>query len=126
MAGEARLEELRKGASDDAKAAWSAARSTSRMQARDLPPATLQAIFKADVKKLPAYAGAVVDGGYTLYRIDKVDVPAQINVEQRKGLQREYGAIRAAGSGGVPHGAAPALQDRHQPCGARASRSKHG
>ena len=50
---------------------------------------------KADVKKLPAYAGAVVDGGYTLYRIDKVDVPAQINVEQRKGLQREYGAIVA-------------------------------
>ncbi len=94
-AGEARLEELRKGASDDAKAAWSAAKSSSRMQARDLPAATVQAIFKADVKKLPAYAGAVVDGGYTLYRIDKVDVPAQINVDQRKGLQREYGAIVA-------------------------------
>lgn len=95
-AGEARLAELRKSGEDGgAKAGWSAVRSASRLQGRELPAAAMQAIFKADVQKLPAYAGALVNGGYVLYRVDKVDVPAQVDVDKRKGLQREYAAIVA-------------------------------
>ena len=95
-AGEAQLEELRKGGEGTAgKTGWSAARGVSRMQARELPPAAMQAIFKADVKKLPAYAGATVGGGYVLYRVEKVDTPAQLDADKLKGLQREYSAIVA-------------------------------
>ena len=49
--GEARLVELNKG---DDKLGWSAPKSASRMEASrlQLPPAAVQALFKADVSKL--------------------------------------------------------------------------
>ena len=93
-AGEARLVELNKGG-DDAKAGWSPVKSASRMQARDLPPAALQALFKADVQKLPAYVGASVGGSYALYKIVKVNQLEKVDAEKLKGLQREYGGIVA-------------------------------
>ena len=94
-AGEARLAELRKGG-DQAKAGWSPVKSAARMQAaRDLPPAAMQALFKADVKTLPAYVGATVNGNYMLYQIVKVSQPEKVDGDKLKGLQREYGAIVA-------------------------------
>jgi peptidyl-prolyl cis-trans isomerase D len=94
--GEARLAELKKdGEAGDAKAAWSTPKSVSRMQARDLPPAALQALFKADVQQLPAYVGAAVGGSYTLYKIVKLSQPEQVDGEKRKGLQSEYASIVA-------------------------------
>ena len=91
--GEARLADLKKGDAD--KATWSAPKSVSRLQARQLPPATVQAIFKADVQKLPAYAGASVGGSYMLYKVLKVTQPEKIDEARRKGLQNEYASIIA-------------------------------
>lgn len=93
-AGEARLAELVKG---EDKIAWSASRSASRMQARQLqlPPAALQAIFKADVQKLPAYVGVSVGNVYALYKITKVSQPEKIDEDQLKALRAEYGSIVA-------------------------------
>ena len=91
--GEARLADLKKGDAD--KATWSAPKSVSRLQARQLPPATVQAIFKADVQKLPAYTGASVGGSYMLYKVLKVTQPEKIDEARRKGLQNEYASIIA-------------------------------
>jgi peptidyl-prolyl cis-trans isomerase D len=94
-AGEAKLAELKKGG-DEAKTGWSPVKSASRMQAaRDLPAAAMQALFKADVKTLPAYVGATVNGSYMLYQIVKVSQPEKVDGDKLKGLQREYGAIVA-------------------------------
>ena len=93
-AGEARLAEFKKGG--EVKADWSPVKSAARMQAaRDLPPAAMQALFKADVKTLPAYVGASVNGNYMLYQIVKVSQPEKLDADKLKGLQREYGAIVA-------------------------------
>ena len=55
----------------------------------------MQALFKADVKTLPAYVGAAVNGNYMLYQIVKVSQPEKLDADKLKGLQREYGAIVA-------------------------------
>ena len=92
--GEASLAELMKGDVD--KLAWSPAKSVSRMQSRQmLPPAAAQAIFKADVEKLPTYVGAGVGSSYMLYKIVKVNLPETLDDTKRKALQSQYGAIVA-------------------------------
>jgi len=92
--GEARLVELNKG---DDKLGWSAPKSASRMQASrlQLPPAAVQALFKADVSKLPAYVGVAVGTDYMLYKIAKVSQPEKIDENQLKALKSEYAAIVA-------------------------------
>ena len=92
--GEARLAELNKG---EDKLAWSSSRSASRLTAGNLqlPPAALQAIFKADVQKLPAYVGVGVGNNYMLYKIAKVTQPEKIEEAQLKALRTEYGSIVA-------------------------------
>ncbi len=91
--GESRLEELKKGGDD--KLAWSSLKSASRMQSRDLPPAAVRAVFKAEVQKLPAYAGASVGGAYVLYKIVKVNAPEKLDESRRNALQNEYAHILA-------------------------------
>ena len=91
--GESRLEELKKGGDD--KLAWSSLKSASRMQSRDLPPAAVRAVFKAEVQKLPAYAGASVGGAYVLYKIVKVNAPEKLDETRRNALQDEYAHILA-------------------------------
>ena len=92
--GEARLAELNQG---EDKLSWSASRSASRLQARQLqlPPAALQAIFKADVQKLPAYVGVSAGDAYSLYKITKVIQPETVNENQLKALRTEYASIVA-------------------------------
>ncbi len=93
-AGEARLAELNRG---EDKITWSAPRDASRLQARQLalPPVALQAIFKADVQKLPAYVGVSTGDVYALYKITKVSQPETIDENQLKSLRAEYGSIVA-------------------------------
>lgn len=91
--GETRLAELQKAGED--KLAWTPTRGVSRQQGRTLPPATIQALFKADVQKLPVYVGAEVGGNYMLYKIVKVTQPEKLDEAKRKGLQAEYGSIVA-------------------------------
>lgn len=91
--GEARLAGLKKGGED--KLAWSPVKSASRMQGSQMPPATMQALFSADVQKLPAYVGAGDKGSYMLYKIVKVSHPEKTDESARQGIQREYGALVA-------------------------------
>ena len=93
-AGESRLAELNKG---EDKLAWMQPRSASRMQASQLqlPPAAVQALFKADTSKLPAYVGVSVGNDYLLYKIVKVNRPEKVDENQLKALKVQYGTIVA-------------------------------
>lgn len=72
--GEAKLAELLKGG--DAAIKWSAVKSVSRREAKDLPPEALRAVMAVDASKLPAYLGVDRGGeGYALYRVAKVIAP---------------------------------------------------
>jgi peptidyl-prolyl cis-trans isomerase D len=92
--GEARLAELEKG---EDKLAWSDVSGLSRLQSRQsqLPLAVLQAIFKADVQKLPAYVGVGLDDGYSLFKIAQVVQPEKIDENQLKALKTEYAGLVA-------------------------------
>ncbi len=71
--GEAKLAELRKGATP---VSWSAPREVSRRDAQGLAADALRQVVAADASKLPAYVGLPVNDGYLLVRISKVtDVP---------------------------------------------------
>jgi peptidyl-prolyl cis-trans isomerase D len=67
--GEAKLAELRKGASP---VTWGAPRQVSRRDAQGLPADALRRVVAADVSKLPAYVGLPQNDGYLLIRISKV------------------------------------------------------
>ncbi len=73
--GEKTLEQLQRG--EKVKIKWKTAQNITRNQRSDIEPGLLQAIFRADGDKLPAYAGASSQNGYTLARIDAVKYPAQ-------------------------------------------------
>lgn len=91
-AGESKLRELQQGAED--KLAWAPVRRVSRQDGRQFPEASLKAIFRADVRQLPAYVGADAEGGgYMLYKIMTVSHPEKVDDNRRKALQAEYGTI---------------------------------
>lgn len=91
-AGEAQLAALQKG--EGAKSGtWTPARTISRLNGSQMvPPPALQAIFKAKVAKLPAYAGATFPNGvgYVIYRIEKVSQPEKLDETKRQQLHQEY------------------------------------
>ena len=91
--GETRLAELKKGADD--KLAWTPVKSASRGKRSEFPPGTLQALFKADVQKLPSYVGAWVADSYMLFKIVKVSQPDKIDVAVRQGLRGEFTSLVA-------------------------------
>jgi peptidyl-prolyl cis-trans isomerase D len=92
--GESRLAELQKGGED--KLGWALVKNVSRLQGKQVPPEAMQAIFKADVQKLPAYVGIEVGGGnYMLYKIMKVSQPEKPDENKRKMLQREFSTMTA-------------------------------
>jgi peptidyl-prolyl cis-trans isomerase D len=92
--GEAMLAKLQ-GGEDGIK--WMLVKSVSRLQGKQVPPAAMQAIFRADVTKLPAYAGVELpnNGGYSLYKIVAVKPLESIDADKRRVLQRDYTAIAA-------------------------------
>ena len=84
-AGEAKLSELRGGAT----ANFAEAKSVSRNNANGVPMPVVAAVMKADASKLPAYVGMPVPGrGYSIYRINKlteqVADEASIKAEQQQ------------------------------------------
>jgi peptidyl-prolyl cis-trans isomerase D len=75
------LAELQQG--KPAPVAWSAPQMASVMQTRNIPEAVLRQAFRADVSKLPAYAGIEnLLGGYTLVRIARVQDAGNIPPER--------------------------------------------
>lgn len=51
---------------------WSAPMTLSRSQSLNIPREGLKAVFRANVSKLPVYAGVETAQGYRLYRINRV------------------------------------------------------
>lgn len=92
-AGEAQLAELQKGGKDSL--AWSAVKTMTRQQVQAMPVPALQALFKADVQKLPAYVGTELGGSYMIYKIVKVTQPEKLDEEKRKSIRDEYTTIVA-------------------------------
>lgn len=90
-AGEQKLAELKKGDKD--ALTWTAAKTMTRQQAMAMPIPALQAIFKADVQKLPAYVGAELGGSYMIYKIVKVAQPEKLEDATRKAIRDEYTTI---------------------------------
>jgi len=59
-----------------------------------VPAAALKAIFRTDVRKLPAFVGVEVGGGnYLLVQIIKVSQPAKLDDGRRQALQREIATV---------------------------------
>lgn len=73
--GKKTLEQLQRGEKPRIK--WKKEQNITRNQRSDIEPGLLQAIFRADDGKLPAYVGASSQNGYTFARIDAVKYPAQ-------------------------------------------------
>lgn len=90
--GEARLAELKAGQD---KVNWALVKYVSRLQGKQVSSAAMQAIFRADVQKLPAYAGVELpnNGGYALYKIMSVKPLDKIDEGKRRVLQSEYTAL---------------------------------
>jgi peptidyl-prolyl cis-trans isomerase D len=82
--GEAKLKLLQEG--KDAGLKWPAVLAVNRMKTGGLPPDVIDKAFRADPKKLPAYAGVETPAGYSLVQVSKVIVPEKIEDAQREAL----------------------------------------
>lgn len=94
--GEEQLAALQKSGED--KLGWSPVKTVSRLDPKQqMPGAAVQAVFKADTTKLPAYVGLEMpnNGGYALYKVSKVSQPENVDPAKGKALQREYTALTA-------------------------------
>lgn len=92
-AGEEKLAAVKK--SGDATG-FGAAKLVSRSKPEGINGLAMQSIMKADTSKLPAYVGVDVPGmGYGLYRIAKVQQPAQVDEAQRKQEAEQIGNLIA-------------------------------
>lgn len=69
--GQALVQQLRRGEPGQALA-FGPAQIVTRQQAQGLDEKSLAQVFKADVSKLPAYAGFDVPTGYAVYKITQV------------------------------------------------------
>jgi peptidyl-prolyl cis-trans isomerase D len=75
--GQKLLDQLQRG--EKANVAWKAVEVTTRNQRSGIDPALWQAVFRADVSRLPAYVGVNSSSGYVLARIDAVKDDASID-----------------------------------------------
>ncbi|HKQ24151.1 MAG TPA: SurA N-terminal domain-containing protein [Burkholderiales bacterium] len=86
--GRAALDELQKGKA--VTLSWSPSQPVSLQKRQGLHPAGAQAVFGADVSKLPAYAGvSAAQGRFVVYRITKVKDLAAVDPAQRKALGKQ-------------------------------------
>lgn len=91
--GEARLDALKKG---EDKLTWGAAKSLSRMDARQLPGPVAQAVFRMETGKLPSYTGVELPGsGYALYKLSKLDAGEKLDDARKQGLFKQLGTLVA-------------------------------
>jgi peptidyl-prolyl cis-trans isomerase D len=96
QAGEAKLEELRKGGA--AGLGWGAPKAVSRRSPQGVPTGALRQILAADPGKLPAHVGAERGTeGYMLYRVVKLLEP-EPKTEAQKAAERAR-AAQFAGAG---------------------------
>ena len=79
--GKKLLEQLQRG--EKASVSWKAAQDITRNQRTGVEPELLQAVFRADTSKLPAYVGVNSPSGYLLARIDAVKDAASIDEGKR-------------------------------------------
>jgi peptidyl-prolyl cis-trans isomerase D len=93
--GEAKLARLSKGEKVDV--AWGKPRALNKGMTADMPPDVARTIFKADVTKLPTYAGVGAPGGYALFRISSVKpyVADSAETPQAKALRAQYARLVA-------------------------------
>jgi peptidyl-prolyl cis-trans isomerase D len=95
-AGEAMLAELKEGKGGGANG-FGAASTIGRTPSEQLPTAAIEAIFRADAEKLPAYAGASIPGGaYAVFEVTKVidatdEVLKARKPQYRSQLEQAYG-----------------------------------
>ncbi|MRV76123.1 peptidylprolyl isomerase [Duganella sp. FT92W] len=87
--GETKLAAAKASGSADG---FSPAKLVSRANPNGLNNAAAAEIMKADVSKLPAYVGVEIPGmGYGVYRIGKVQQPAQQDAAQRQAEEQQIG-----------------------------------
>jgi peptidyl-prolyl cis-trans isomerase D len=93
QAGEAKVAALK--AKDDASG-FGPAKVVSRSKHEDMDAAALSAVMKADVSRLPAYAGTELpQQGYAVYRILKVMQPATADAARRQAEAQQISGIVA-------------------------------
>ncbi len=92
QAGEAKLAALQ--AKDD-PSGFGAVKTVSRAKNEAVDAAGFPAVMKADVTKLPAYAGTELPQGYAVYRISKVGQPAAPAAERRQADQQQIANVLA-------------------------------
>lgn len=79
--GKKLLEQLQRGEKGDAT--WKKAQTLTRSQHAAIEPELQQAVFRADVSKLPAYVGISGQSGYLLARIDTVQDATSVDETKR-------------------------------------------
>jgi peptidyl-prolyl cis-trans isomerase D len=86
--GGAALEKLQK--SQPLALSWSPSQPVTLQKRQGLHPEGAQAVFGADVSKLPVYAGVpAAQGRFVVYRITKVKDVTAVDPEQRKALGKQ-------------------------------------
>jgi len=86
--GRESLEKLQKG--ETMALSWSPSQPVSLQKRQGLHPEGAQAVFSADVSKLPAYAGVpAAQGRFVVYRITKVKDVTAVDPQQRKALGKQ-------------------------------------
>ena len=86
--GKAKLARLQAG--DDGVVEWNDVKLVSYMQSQGISYEVLQAIFKAELKELPTYAGVEnPKGGYSLIRISQVVEPSPAEEMKRSSFNKQ-------------------------------------
>ena len=86
--GREALDKLQKG--ETMALSWSPSQPVSLQKRQGLHPEGAQAVFSADVSKLPAYAGVpAAQGRFVVYRITKVKDVTAVDPQQRKALGKQ-------------------------------------
>lgn len=92
--GRSTLERLQKG--EKAGSQWSPPQFVSLQQRQGLHPEGAQAVFSADLKKLPVYAGVPTsDGRFVIYRISDVRDVKNVTPEQIKSTGAQIAQMAA-------------------------------
>jgi peptidyl-prolyl cis-trans isomerase D len=85
------LEQLQRG--EKAGTSWKAAQGITRNQRSGIEPELAQAVFRADISKLPVYVGVNGQNGYLLARIEAVKESAQSDDAKRVGYEQQIRQI---------------------------------
>lgn len=92
--GEAKLKEALEGKEGDLK--FPPVLAVNRQKPGGLFPQALDAVLRADTKKLPAYIGVATPAGYSLVKITKVIEPEKIEDAKREALGKQLASAVAA------------------------------